>query len=181
MHDLWLDGSISPEADTDFDTDDHGVLDEMPDGVVFGIEAVPEPPTVFEPTPVALVLRGDRVGYLDSEIAEEKTETGALNREKTRAQVGLVEVGRQSLAEQGQDPASITQDVAFAEGDRLRQEALASADVELDPRLGSFEDGVVGPRSSELSVPVSDVAVQGNAAEPQPGAAGSLPASQTCR
>ncbi|WP_280303571.1 hypothetical protein [Nocardia abscessus] len=71
VRDLWLDGSISPEADTDFDTDNHGVLDGMPDGVVFGIQAVPGPSSVSEPTPVGLVLDGDRVGYLEGEIAEE--------------------------------------------------------------------------------------------------------------
>ncbi|MGQ4600327.1 hypothetical protein [Nocardia sp. R6R-6] len=42
----------------------------MPDGVVFGIEAIPEPLTVYAPRLLALVLGGDHVGYLDSEIAE---------------------------------------------------------------------------------------------------------------
>lgn len=98
----------------------------------------------------------------------------------SRAQVGLVEAGTASLEEQGQDPAEITQDVAFAEGQRLRQQVLTEADIELDPRFGSVTDGVVGPRSEQLSVPVSDLAVQGSSAEPSESLGALLPASQTC-
>ncbi|MFI6368841.1 hypothetical protein ACIBG0_39700 [Nocardia sp. NPDC050630] len=76
MNDLWLDGSISPDADTELDIfaeiDDHGVLDAMPDGVVFDIEAVPTPAAVFDDqTAVGLVLHGELVGYLDYDIAGE--------------------------------------------------------------------------------------------------------------
>ena len=98
----------------------------------------------------------------------------------SRAQIGLVELGRESLEEQGQDPTEITEDVAFAEGQRLRQERAAETDIELDPRFGSVSDGVVGPSSDQLSVPVSDVAVEGSSSEPSPALGGLLPASQKC-
>ena len=57
----------------------------------------------------------------------------------SRAQIGLVELGRESLEEQGQNPTEITEDVAFAEGQRLRQERAAETDIELDPRFGSVD------------------------------------------
>lgn len=98
----------------------------------------------------------------------------------SRAQIGLVELGRESLEEQGQNPAEITEEVAFAEGQRLRQERAAATDIELDPRFGSVTGGVVGPSSDQLSVPVSDLAVEGSSAEPSATLGGLLPASQKC-
>ncbi|WP_143876139.1 tetratricopeptide repeat protein [Nocardia fluminea] len=71
MQDLWLDGSISPEAHTHLDLVEQGVLDKVPRDVIFGVEAVPEPDNEHETTPVALILYGHRVGYLADEMADE--------------------------------------------------------------------------------------------------------------
>jgi hypothetical protein len=97
------------------------------------------------------------------------------------AQLGLAQLGRESLEEQGQAAAEITDDVAVAEGQKIRAERTAEADIELDPRFGSLgDDGIVGPSSEQLSVPVSDVAVQGSASEPSATLGSLLPASQKC-
>jgi hypothetical protein len=117
-----------------------------------------------------------RAGVPESQVAV----FDAFVEDFSRAQIGLVEVGTDALAEQGQDPSAITQEAAFAEGQRLRQEVLTDADIELDPRFGSVTDGVVGPRSEQLSVPVSDLAVEGSSSEPSETLGGLLPASQTC-
>jgi hypothetical protein len=102
-------------------------------------------------------------------------------KEFATAQQAILELGRQSLEESGQaDGTALSDEAAFAEGDRLRSEYAAQADIEVDPRFGTVEDGVVTPADGSLSVPVSDLAVQGAAEQPDAGFASALPATQKC-
>ena len=96
------------------------------------------------------------------------------------AQQAILELGRESLEEGEGDPAAINEEAAFTEGDRLRSEYAAEADIEVDPRFGTVEDGVLKPADGSLSVPVSELAVQGAAEQVEDGFAASLPASQKC-
>jgi hypothetical protein len=99
----------------------------------------------------------------------------------TVAQIGLVELGRESLQESGEAAeAELTDDVAFQEGQRLRQEYAAEADVEVADRFGAVENGAVVADPGSLSVPVSDVAVQSSQAEPPATLGELLPAAQKC-
>jgi hypothetical protein len=100
-------------------------------------------------------------------------------REFAVAQQAILELGRESLEAQGDASASDDQ-AAFAEGDRLRTEYAAGADIEVDPRFGTIEDGALAPADGSLSVPVSDLARQGTAEEPEDGYVSSLPATQKC-
>ncbi len=62
-------GSISPSAET-YEPDEPGVLDTITDGVLFEVEAVPTAGAEFDNRrAVSLLLRGELVGYLDSDIA----------------------------------------------------------------------------------------------------------------
>lgn len=99
-------------------------------------------------------------------------------RDFARTQLALTELGRRSLAEQGQADAG--EEAAFAEGERLRAEYVRDADITIDPRFGELKDGAFVPASGSLSVPVSDLATGGAAAEPSPDLLESLPVSQTC-
>jgi hypothetical protein len=96
------------------------------------------------------------------------------------AQQAILELGRESLEEGEGDAAAINEEAAFAEGDRLRAEYAAEADIEVDPRFGTVEDGVVKPADGSLSVPVSELAVQGSAEQVEDGFATLLPATQKC-
>lgn len=97
------------------------------------------------------------------------------------AEQAIVELGRKSLGSEGQggDPAT-DDEAARAEGNRLRSEFAAEADIEVDPRFGTVEDGVVKPADGSLSVPVSDLAVKGAAEEPDGTFVSQLPATQKC-
>lgn len=99
--------------------------------------------------------------------------------EFSRAQNAIIELGRQSLEEAGQQ-GEIDDQAAYTEGERLRTEYAAQADIEVDPRFGSLEEGVLQPGDGSLSVPVSDLAVQAGAGEPSPELIEQLPASQKC-
>ena len=101
-------------------------------------------------------------------------------KEFATAQQAVFELGRDSLLEQGEDEASITPDAAFAEGDRLRTEYAAQADIEIDPRFGTIEDGVVTAADGSLSVPVSETAVQGAAEQVDDAFVSQLPTTQKC-
>jgi hypothetical protein len=90
----------------------------------------------------------------------------------------LAQLGRRSLQEQGQQDVDDT--AALDEGSRLLQEYAREADVELDPRFGTFEDGQVVPGDGSLSVPVSQNAVNGVSPEPSPEFLSGLPPSQKC-
>jgi hypothetical protein len=114
-------------------------------------------------------------------LSEEQLETfDAFVEDFTRAQIGLVELGRESLTEAGEAPQELTEDIAFQEGQRLRQEYAEQADVEVAERFGTVEGGQVVAGPGSLSVPVSDVAVQSSQAEPPETLGELLPAAQKC-
>lgn len=100
--------------------------------------------------------------------------------EFTLAQIGLVELGRQSLEEGAEAPEELTEDVAFQEGQRLRQEYAEGADIEVAQRFGAVQDGAVVADPGSLSVPVSDIAVQSSEVEPPATLGDLLPATQKC-
>jgi len=93
-------------------------------------------------------------------------------------QLMLIEIGSRALAEQGQENAG--DDVALSEGQRLRSEFVATIDVKLDPRYGTFTDETLQPGGSELSVPTSEGARAATQQEPPPQWVQTLPASQRC-
>ncbi len=91
--------------------------------------------------------------------------------------VGLVELGRESLAEAGE--ADAEDEAALAEGQRLRVEHADEVGVSLDPRFGTWDEGLVQPSDGSLSVAVSDEAKASTAADAAT-AATDLPANLTC-
>ncbi len=94
------------------------------------------------------------------------------------SQVLLNEAGTRSLAAQGNpEPAP---EEAAAEGARLREEWAADVDVEVDPRYGSYDQGALTPTSGSLSIPASQGAFDGAAAEPGAEWTAGLPLSQKC-
>jgi hypothetical protein len=90
----------------------------------------------------------------------------------------LTQLGRRSLSEQGQ--TSIDDTAALEEGQKLLQAYAEEADVEVDPRFGTFEKGQVIPGDGSLSVPVTQNAVDGVAQEPSPEFLSGLPPTQKC-
>lgn len=97
-------------------------------------------------------------------------------REYAEGQAMLIQAGRQSLEEGG--AATVSDEQALAEGERLRAEFVESADVQIDPRYGSFESGELRLGGQSLSVAVSDGARQ--AGNPNAAFAAQLPASLQC-
>jgi hypothetical protein len=95
-----------------------------------------------------------------------------------RAQTAIIELGRESLQEQGEQ--EVSDEAAYAEGERLRAEYAAQADVSVDRRFGVMVDGVLQPSDGSLSVPVSQLAVDGQAQQPTDDLVGALPSSQKC-
>ena len=93
-------------------------------------------------------------------------------------QLILIEVGRRSLTDQGQ--AQVTDDMAIAEGQRLRGEFVGTIEIEVDPRYGTFAEDTFETGGSALSVPASDDGLAGAKADPGPGFVAALPASQRC-
>lgn len=116
-------------------------------------------------------------------LTEEQQETfDHVAEEFARAQTAIVALGRQSLEKQGKQDKNgeVGDDAAFAEGQRLLFKYADQADVEVDPRFGKLVDGTLQPTNGSLSVPVSDLAVQGDAPQPGDELVGQLPASQKC-
>lgn len=110
--------------------------------------------------------------------ADEREEFRALFQGFQESQSVLTEAGTRSLAAQGNaEPAP---EEASAEGARLRQEWAAGIDVEVDPRFGRYDAGTLTPASGSLSIPASQRAFQGVAAEPGPAWTAGLPLSQKC-
>ena len=93
-------------------------------------------------------------------------------------QLILVEIGRASLADQGQSEAP--DDQAIAEGQRLRAAFVEKIEVEVDPRYGTFTDGAFAAGGAALSVPASDHGLAGAKANPGSQFIAGLPASQRC-
>lgn len=100
--------------------------------------------------------------------------------EYVTAEFAIIELGRRSLVDQGRRAAQITDDQAYVEGARLREEHAASADIDVDPRYGEMVEGVLKPADGSLSVPVSELAVAAAGEEPSEALVGSLPATQKC-
>lgn len=112
--------------------------------------------------------------------AAEREEFTELLRGFAESQVMLVEIGRASLAEQGNDDPSDQE--ATAEALRLRQQwAAENAEVQVAPKYGDYAEGNLRPGSGSLSIPVSERAREGAKADPSSGWVTGLPASQKCR
>lgn len=92
-----------------------------------------------------------------------------------KAQSTLTELGRQSLEDQGE--TDVDDQAALQEGQRLLDEHAPEAEVVVDPRYGAMVEGQLTAGTGSLSVPVSELAKQGDAATPS---ADGLPASQIC-
>lgn len=99
-------------------------------------------------------------------------------KEYAEGQLMLIEIGRQSLQDQGK--TNVTDDQALAEGQRLRQKYVESLDVEVDPRYGTFEQGTLKPGGTSMSVAQSDDARAGSKADPGTAFVSGLPVSQRC-
>jgi hypothetical protein len=127
---------------------------------------------------VATILEG--MSAARETLSEAQQETfDEVAEEFARAQTAVVELGREALAVEGR-ATEIPDEEAYAEGQRLLAEHAEGADIEVDPRFGEVVDGALQPSSGSLSVPVSDFAVQGAAAEAGEGLVSLLPASQKC-
>ncbi|HET8718876.1 MAG TPA: hypothetical protein VFM50_14115 [Nocardioidaceae bacterium] len=110
--------------------------------------------------------------------AEQRDAYREALREYASGQVMLIEIGRQSLREQGK--TGVTDDEALAEGQRLRQKFVQDLDIEVDPRYGDYTNGTLKPGGSSLSVAESKSARAGDTAQPGPAFVAALPASQRC-
>ena len=115
----------------------------------------------------------------DALSGEQEETFDQVAEEFARAQTATIELGRESLTAEGR-ATEIPDEEAYAEGQRLLLEYAERADVEVDPRFGELVDGALQPSSNSLSVPVSDLAVQGADPEAGEGLASLLPASQKC-
>ncbi|HET6652347.1 MAG TPA: SurA N-terminal domain-containing protein [Nocardioides sp.] len=115
---------------------------------------------------------------IDAIPAEQRDDFRALFRGFQESQLIIEEAGRASLTSQGN--AEPTPEEVTAEGTRLRNRFASDLDVEVDPRFGELANGTVTPTSGSLSIPVSERAAQGAAAEPGPEWTSGLPASQKC-
>jgi SurA N-terminal domain len=133
-----------------------------------------------EPDPeqlsAAVASREEVVATLPASIQDEFRTT---LEDFAAGQLILADIGGKSLTAQG--TASPTQEEAVAEGTRLRGEwAADNAEVDVDPRFGTFTDGALVSESGSLSEPVSDEAKDGADPEPSEAFVASLPASQKC-
>lgn len=91
------------------------------------------------------------------------------------SQLGLAQLGRESLQDQG--TAQPDEQAALVEGQRLRVQYAEEVGVTVDPRFGTYAEGVLEPTDGSLSVAVSDEAVASTS--PQPTGT-ELPANLTC-
>jgi len=99
-------------------------------------------------------------------------------REYAQAQTAVIDLGRKSLEAQGKK--NVSDQDAFTEGERLRTQYASKADVQIDPRFGTMENGQLKAGDGSLSVPVSDFAREATAAQPSSSLVSQLPASQKC-
>jgi hypothetical protein len=97
-----------------------------------------------------------------------------------RAQMSVLAAGRKSLEDAGQSVNKITDDKAYAEGQRLRLAFADKADITIDPRFGTLVDGVVQPGSGSLSVPQSQEAKSDASATPPATDVAKMPAPLKC-
>jgi len=115
----------------------------------------------------------------DALSADQQETFDEVAEEFARAQAAIIELGREALTVEGQ-AAEIPDEEAYAEGQRILDEHAAGADIEVDPRFGEVVDGVLQSSNGSLSVPVSELAVQGAAPEAGEELVSQLPASQKC-
>jgi len=97
-----------------------------------------------------------------------------------RAQMTVLAAGQRSLEESGRPADKISDDKAYAEGQRLRLAYADKADITIDPRFGSLADGVVTPGSGSLSVPQSQEAKDDAEATPPATVVAQIPAPLKC-
>ena len=97
-----------------------------------------------------------------------------------RAQMTVLAAGQKSLEESGRPADKISDDKAYAEGQRLRLAYADKADITIDPRFGSLVDGVVTPGSGSLSVPQSQEAKDDADATPPATVVAQIPAPLKC-
>lgn len=127
---------------------------------------------------VQAILQG-MAGARDVLSADQQETFDEVAQEFARAQAAIIELGRDALAGEGQ-AQEIPDEEAYAEGQRILNEHAAEADIEIDPRFGEVVDGALQPSNGSLSVPVSDLAVQGANPEAGEELVSQLPASQKC-
>lgn len=127
---------------------------------------------------VAAILEGMAPARETLSASEEAT-FDEVAEEFARAQTAVIQLGRESLSTTDQ-PVEIPEEEAYAEGQRLLGEYAQEADIEVDPRFGEVVDGVLQPDGGSMSVPVSDLAVQGASPEAGESLVSLLPASQKC-
>ncbi len=106
---------------------------------------------------------------------DQKDNFRSILRGYAEGQLMLIEIGRDALGQQ-----SAPNDAAVAEGTRLRNEWASNVDIEVDPRYGSYAQGALNPTSGSLSIPASEGARAGAAAEPPVDWVAGLPLSQKC-
>ncbi|HSE10802.1 MAG TPA: SurA N-terminal domain-containing protein [Nocardioidaceae bacterium] len=106
--------------------------------------------------------------------AERREDFRTALRDYAEGQIILIEIGEEELG------GEVSDEEAVAEGTRLRSEYVDTLDVEIDPRYGTFEDGVYKPGAADLSVPASARARAGERAEAGEAFVSGLPASQLC-
>lgn len=97
-----------------------------------------------------------------------------------KAQITVIAAGHASLTDAGKSGDAATDEKAYAEGQRLRLAFAQDADITLDPRFGTLQDGVVVPGSGSLSVPQSSDAKADAEATPPATDVASLPAPLKC-
>ena len=130
------------------------------------------------PESVAAVLEG--MSQAREALSEDQRATfDEVAEDFARSQTAIIELGRESLQVEGQS-TEVPDEEAYAEGQRLLVEYAEEADIDVDPRFGEVVDGTLQPTSGSLSVPVSDLAVQGASPEAGEGLTSLLPASQKC-
>ena len=97
-----------------------------------------------------------------------------------KAQMTVIAVGRASLEKAGKSSGQITDDAAYAEGQRLRLAYADKADISIDPRFGSLSAGVVVPGSGSLSVPQSQAAKDDQTSKPSADVVAQMPDPLKC-
>jgi len=97
-----------------------------------------------------------------------------------RAQMTVLAAGQKSLEDSGKSGDQVTDDKAYAEGQRLRLEQADRADISIDPRFGDLKDGVIVPGSGSLSVAQSEEAKNDQEATPPATVVAQIPAPLRC-
>jgi len=116
----------------------------------------------------------------DSLPSDQQSTFDQVAKDFARSQQATVQLGRQSLLAAGQPASGITDQTAYAAGQKIIAKYAEQADVKIDPRFGTLVNGQLQPSEGSLSVPVSDFAVKGADASSSADLVSLLPASQKC-